>query len=360
MNFVIAAGGTGGHLFPGIAVGEVLLERGHKVMLLISEKEIDAVATKGCNGFRIERVAGEGLQSKSPLALIRFWLKLRAAKKRCAELYADWNPSAVLGMGGFTCFAPIVVGRKRKIPTFVHESNAIPGRANKLNARYVTRVLIGFDECRAHFPKAQCEVVGTPIRSALRQPVNKGDARETFGLARDKTTLLVMGGSQGASGINKRVVEALPLLASRVQIIHLTGKADEAATREAYAKAGVAAHVGAFHHAMQDAYGAADIAIARSGAASLTELAHFKLASILIPYPFAADDHQTANAQIFHKAGAGVLMRESDAGDGVLGKALVDILDNPDKLRTMSERAHALAPGNAAETVADTILKFCA
>ena len=110
MNFVIAAGGTGGHLFPGIAVGEVLVSRGHNVMLLISEKEIDSVATKGCKDFRIEKVAGEGLQSKSPMAFFRFWLKLQAAKKRCAELYAEWKPSAVLGMGGFTCFAPIVVG----------------------------------------------------------------------------------------------------------------------------------------------------------------------------------------------------------------------------------------------------------
>lgn len=360
MNFVIAAGGTGGHLFPGIAVGEVLTARGYKVMLLISEKEIDAVATKGCTNFRIEKVAGEGLQSKSPLALIRFWLKLQAAKKCCAALYAEWSPAAVLGMGGFTCFAPIVVGRKRKVPTFLHESNAIPGRANKLNARYVTRVLLGFEQCRPFFPKAVCEVVGTPIRSALRQPIDKAAARASFGLARDKTTLLVMGGSQGASGINKRVIEAMPSLAERMQVIHLTGKSDEVSTREAYAKEGVTAYVAAFHHAMQEAYGAADIAIARSGAASLTELSHFSLASILIPFPFAADDHQTANADIFHKAGAGVLIGESAATGTALAGALLDILNSPERLAKMSRKAHSLAPENAAELVADTILKYCA
>ena len=360
MNFVIAAGGTGGHLFPGIAVGEVLVSRGHNVMLLISEKEIDAVATKGCKDFRIEKVAGEGLQSKSPMAFFRFWLKLQAAKKRCAELYAEWKPSAVLGMGGFTCFAPIVVGRKRKVPTFVHESNAIPGRANKLNARYVTRVLLGFEECRSRFPKAVCEFVGTPVRSALNTPVNKCDVRISMGLSPTKTTLLVMGGSQGASGINRRVVEAMPALAERLQVIHLTGKADEASTREAYAKAGVQAYVAAFHHAMQEVYAAAEIAIARSGAASLTELSHFKLASILIPFPYAADDHQTANAQIYHKAGAAVLIRESDASPQALAKALTDILDSPARLDEMSAKAFALAPFNAAELVADTMLKHCA
>ncbi len=358
MRFAIAAGGTGGHLFPGLAVGEVLIARGHGVMLLISEKEIDVLATRGRDEFRIEKVAGEGLQSKSPLALLRFWLKLRAAKRRCSALFDDWKPAAVLGMGGFTCFAPIVVGKKRGLPTFVHESNAIPGRANRWNAKHVTRVLLGFEDCRRHFPNAQCEVVGTPIRSALRQPVDRSAARAAFGLSPEKSTLLVMGGSQGASGINKRVVEALPKLTGRVQAIHLTGKSDEAATRDAYAKAGVKAHVAAFHHAMQEAYGAADIAIARSGAASLTELSHFGLPSVLIPYPFAAEDHQTANAQIFVRAGAGVMLKESDATGDTLTAAINGLLDAPEKLAAMSQAARALYPNNAAETVADTILKF--
>ena len=359
MNIVIAAGGTGGHLFPGIAVGEVLIGRGHQVMLLISEKEIDATATRDCEGFRIEKVVGEGLQSKSPLALFRFWMKLRAAKKRCVQLYADFNPAAVLGMGGFTCFAPIVTGRRRGVPTFVHESNAIPGRANKLNARYVTRVLLGFEACRRHFKNAACEVVGTPIRSALRKPVNKGDAREAFGLAREKCTLLVMGGSQGASGINKRVVEALPALAGRIQVIHISGKSDEVTTREAYAKAGIPAFVAAFHHAMQDAYGAADLAIARSGAASLTELSHFGLPSVLIPFPFAADDHQTANARIFSAANAGVLLQEEQAGCGALGATVAGILDTAGRLGEMAANCRGLAVDDAAERVADMILKHC-
>jgi UDP-N-acetylglucosamine--N-acetylmuramyl-(pentapeptide) pyrophosphoryl-undecaprenol N-acetylglucosamine transferase len=359
MRFVIAAGGTGGHLFPGLAVGEVLRARGHEVMLLISEKEIDAVATKGRTEFRIEKVAGEGLQSKSPLALVRFWWKLRAAKKQCARLYDDWQPAAVLGMGGFTCFAPIVVGQKRGLPTFVHESNAIPGRANRWNARHVTRVLLGFEECRPHFPKVQCEVVGTPVRNALRQPVDRAAALAAFGLSTTLKTVLVMGGSQGASGINKRVIEALPKLSGRVQMIHLAGKSDEAAIRSACQQARVPAHVAAFHHAMQEAYGAADLAIARSGAASLTELSYFGLPSLLIPYPFAAEDHQTANARIFDRAGAGILMKESDATGDTLASQILELLDAPQRLADMSQKARALAPGDAAERVADTMLQFC-
>lgn len=359
MRFVIAAGGTGGHLFPGLAVGEVLLARGHEVMLLISEKEIDALATKGRNEFRIEKVVGEGLQSKSPIAMLRFWWKLQVAKKQCGHLYADWQPAAVLGMGGFTCFAPIVAGRKRGIPTFVHESNAIPGRANRWNAKYVTRVLLGFEECRAQFPKAQCEVVGTPVRAALRKPVDRAAALSSFGLSPACKTLLVMGGSQGAGGINKRVAAALPQLRDKVQVIHLTGKSDEQSMRAAYTQAGIPAYVAAFHHAMQEAYGAADIAIARSGAASLTELSYFGLPSLLIPYPFAAEDHQTANARIFDRAGAGLLVKESDATGDMLAAKITGLLDSPERLAEMSQKARALAPGDAAERVADTMLQFC-
>lgn len=359
MRFVIAAGGTGGHLFPGLAVGEILLGRGHEVMLIVSEKEIDAVATRGRTEFRVEKVPGEGLQSKSPVALFKFLMKLRAAKKQCARLYDEWKPSAVIGMGGFTSFAPIVAARNRGLPAFVHESNAIPGRANKMTSRYVTRVLLGFKDCSVHFRKARCETTGTPVRNELRQPVEKSAAQSSFGLSPGRTTLLVMGGSQGAGAINKLVIEALPRLMERMQFIHLAGKADETTTREAYRACGATAHVAAFHHAMQNAYGAADLAVARSGAASLSELSQFGLPPVLIPYPFAADDHQTANAQIYHRAGAGVLLKQSETTGDVLASKIIALIDSPEHLAEMSRKAHALAPAGAAERVADTILSFC-
>ena len=360
MRFVIAAGGTGGHLFPGVAVGEVFLARGHEAMLVISEKEIDAIATQGRAGFRIEKVAGVGLQSRSPIAFLGFLWKIRAAIGHCKRLFAEWQPAAVLGMGGFTSFAPIFAGRRRRLPTFVHESNAIPGRANRLNARFVTRVLLGFAECRRHFPKAQCEVTGTPVRNTLTKPVDRTAALAAFGLSPEKKTLLVMGGSQGASGINRSVAAALPALANRgLQAIHLTGRTDESTVRDAYARSGIAAHVAAFHHRMEEAYGAADLAIARSGAASLTELSCFGLPSVLIPYPFAADDHQTANAEIFVNGGSAVLLKEADASGEKLAGEIIALLETPGRLAAMSERSRRLAPAGAAERVADTVLQFC-
>ncbi len=360
MNFVIAAGGTGGHLFPGLAVGEVLLARGHAVMLLISEKEIDSLATQGRTDFRVERVRGVGLDGKSPLALLRFWSQFRTGLNQVKALFREFSPSAVLGMGGFTSTAPILAGRSRKIPTFVHESNAIPGKANKLNARLVTRVLLGFAECAKFFTAGKCEVTGTPIRRSLAARVPKADAVREFGLSPDRKTLLVMGGSQGARGINNAVVDALPQLRAKpVQIIHLTGRDDEQAVREKYSQSGVPAFVAPFWHKMETAYSAADFCVARSGAASLTEISHFALPSILIPYPFAAEDHQTLNAQIFERAGAAMLLPQREISGGSLADKLIVLLDDANRLSEMSAKCAALAPKDAAERVADVVLKAC-
>ena len=358
MNFVIAAGGTGGHLFPGLAVGEVLLQRGHAVMLLISEKEIDALATQGRGEFRIEKVRGVGLEGKSPVALLRFWSQFRAGLNQVKALLREFNPGAVLGMGGFTSTAPILAGRARRIPTFVHESNAIPGKANKLNARLVTRVLLGFAECAKYFSPEKCEVTGTPIRRSLAERIPKAQALETFGLSPERRTLLVMGGRQGARGINTAAVDALPRMRSGpLQVVHLTGREDEAMVRERYQQAGLPAFVSAFWDRMETAYSAVDLCIARSGAASLTELSHFALPSILIPYPFAAEDHQTLNARIFANAGAAVILPQSKISGEALASQLGVFLDDPTRLPEMSARCAKLASKDAAERVADVLLR---
>lgn len=357
MNFVIAAGGTGGHLFPGLAVGEVLLARGHQVMLLISEKEIDATATQGRTEFRIEKVPGMGMPSIFSPAILKFLLRFRAGLARCRQLYAEWQPAAVLGMGGFTSTAPILAARQRGIPAFLHESNAIPGKANKLNGRLAQKVLLGFGECAQYFGSTKCEVTGTPIRQSLAQPVPREQALAAFGLSPEKRTLLAMGGSQGAQGINQALRDACPTLhAAGLQVIHLAGKEDVESLRSAYAAAGVPAWVNAFHHRMEEAYSAADLTVARSGAASLTEVSHYGLPSILIPYPHAAEDHQTLNARIFEKAGAALLLPQNTLRDGLLSQKLRWLLDDPTRLSAMSAASAQLAVRDAAQRVADVLL----
>ena len=360
MNLAIAAGGTGGHLFPGVAVGEVLLARGHDVMLIVSEKEIDALATEGRREFRIEKVAGVGLQGKSPAALLQVLRKFRAGLKQCHTLFASFTPRAVLGMGGFTSLAPLLAGRKRQAATFVHESNALPGKANRINARFCTAVLLGFEECARHFKKSKSIRTGTPIRQSLTERVEKVQALRSFNLQADRRTLLVIGGSQGAHGLNLLVSDALRRLGdARIQVIHLTGRHDEAAIRESYAGLAIPAFVAAFSQRMGEAYSAADLCIARSGAATLTELSHFALPAILIPYPHAADDHQTLNANIFVRAGAALLLPERETTGEMLAQKILSILDDRLRLAEMSARSAELAPRRAAERVAEVILEHC-
>jgi len=360
MKFVIAAGGTGGHLFPGLAVGEVLLARGHEVMVLISEKEIDALATQGRTEFRIERLPGIGMPRLFSPAVFGFLRRFKAGLDRCRALYRDFQPDAVLGMGGFTSTAPILAGRSRKIPTLVHESNAVAGKANRLNGRLTDRVLLGFEECQRFFPKGRCEVTGTPIRKTLAERMPREKALEVFGLRPERKTLLVMGGSQGAHGINQALADGLPSLKDLpIQVVHLSGAQDEPMLREAYQRAGIPAFVAAFHHRMEEAYSAADFAISRSGAASITELSYFAIPAVLIPYPFAADDHQTFNARIFERGGAGILLPEKEVVADTLAAKLRWFLDDPARLSEMSSRSAALAPRQSAERVADTVLALC-
>lgn len=364
MNVVIACGGTGGHLFPGLAVGEALRRRGHEVLIFLSEKEIDALAVRDHLGkFRFEKLPSIGLPRVFSPAMLGFARGFGSSVARCRQLYRDFRPAAVLGMGGFTSTAPIVAGRLLGVPTFVHESNVIPGKANRINARIAREVLLGFEESAARFrPGTRCTVTGTPIRDSLRQAPAREAAQAGFGLHEGavKKTLLVMGGSQGARGINQAVGQAAPEWKDALQIIHFTGRDDEYSVRQAYERAGVSASVAAFSHRMQDAYAAADFAISRSGAASLCELAFFGLPSLLIPYPFAADDHQTFNAQIFTRSGAAVALKEGETTGDFLAKIVLEVLKNPAKLTSMADAARRLSPPDAASLIAETMERAAA
>jgi UDP-N-acetylglucosamine--N-acetylmuramyl-(pentapeptide) pyrophosphoryl-undecaprenol N-acetylglucosamine transferase len=261
-------------------------------------------------------------------------------------------------MGGFTSTAPVLAGKIRGIPTFIHESNAIPGKANRLTARMVRAVLLGFKECAPFFPKVPTEVTGTPIRKEL-QRLDRKIARQRLGLQEDLLTLLVMGGSQGASGINQAMIKSLPALqGAPIQVVHLSGAREERLVADNYQREKIPAHVAAFHHSMEEVYSAADFAIARSGAASLAELAAFSLPAILVPFPYAAEDHQTRNAEIFARAEAGVILKESDLAGDLLARKIRELISDPGNLLRMSENSARLAPKNAAALVVETMERY--
>ncbi len=357
MNAIIACGGTGGHLFPGLAVAESLRARGHEVLLFVSEKEVDALALSG-RSFAYEKLPTVGLPSVYSPAIFGFMRRFMESLARCRAIYRKFNPQAVLGMGGFTSTAPIMAGRMRGVATFIHESNAIPGKANKMTAKMVRAVLLGFKECAPFFPKAQTEVTGTPIRTELKR-LDHAEARTRLGLAPDLQTLLVMGGSQGASGINQAMIRALPTLNGMpLQVIHLSGARDERLVADNYQRENIRAFVAPFHHRMEEAYSAADFTVARSGAASLAEISFYGLPSILIPFPYAADDHQTRNAEIFVGAGAAMLVREAELSGDKLARHIQELAKNEEARRVMSEKCLALAPRDAAAIVASTMEKY--
>jgi UDP-N-acetylglucosamine--N-acetylmuramyl-(pentapeptide) pyrophosphoryl-undecaprenol N-acetylglucosamine transferase len=239
----------------------------------------------------------------------------------------------------------------------IHESNAIPGKANKLNAKFSSTVLCGLEACRKFFPKhPDVRTVGTPVRSSMRAEPTE-DPHEFFGLAKDKKTLLVMGGSQGARGVNRAVCSALPEFeAMGIQVLHVAGPGDYEEVRDAYSKQPqLSQHVAAFCHRMDLAYRVADLAVARSGASSLSELGYFGVPSLLVPYPHAADDHQTRNAEIFDEAGAAVLLQESELGGSVLADAVRSVLNDPAKAEQMTQAARKASVPDSAEKIADLI-----
>ena len=358
MNAVIACGGTGGHLFPGIAVAEVLRDRGHEVILLVSEKEIDALALSGRTNFRFEKLPTVGLPSPFSPAILGFIRRFYESLSLCRSIYRKFKPQVVLGMGGFTSTAPVLAGRIRGVSTFIHESNAIPGKANRLTARMVRAVMLGFKECAPFFPKARTEVTGTPIRTELK-PLDRQVARQRLGLRTDLPTLLVMGGSQGASGINQAIIKSLPFLhGAPLQVIHLSGARDERLVADNYGREKIPAYISAFHHRMEEVYSAADLLVARAGAASLAEFAAFSLPGILIPFPYAADDHQTRNAEIYARAQAAVLVKESEITGELLARKIRELIGSPERIRNMSVNSLQLAPKNAAGLVVTTMEKY--
>jgi UDP-N-acetylglucosamine--N-acetylmuramyl-(pentapeptide) pyrophosphoryl-undecaprenol N-acetylglucosamine transferase len=358
MNAVIACGGTGGHLFPGIAVAEVLRDRGHEVMLLVSEKDIDALALSGRESFRFEKLPTVGLPSPFSPEVLGFVRRFFESLSMCRSIYRKFKPQVVLGMGGFTSTAPVLAGRIRGITTFIHESNAIPGKANRLTGRIVRAVMLGFKECAPFFPKAHTEVTGTPIRTELKR-LDRRIARSKLGLREDLTTLLVMGGSQGASGINQGMIKALPFLQGvPLQVIHLSGARDKRLVADNYGRENLPAYVAAFHHRMEEVYSAADFLVARAGAASLAEFSAFSLPGILIPFPYAADDHQTRNAEIYAQAGAAILLRESELSGELLGRQIRELIQNPEQIQQMSANCSRLALKDAARRMVTTMEKY--
>ena len=359
LRIAIACGGTGGHLFPGLAVAEQLKQRGCAITLLVSPKEVDQQAVKAARDMRVETLPAVGLARGSRLAFTRgFVQSYRTARK----IFKLETPEAVLAMGGFTSAPPVLAGRRFGARTFLHESNTIPGRANRWLSRVVQQAFVGFPEAGKRLHTRNVTVTGTPVRPEF-QPRDPAACRTALGLDPKRPMLLVTGGSQGASGLNDLVISALPLLAKRapeLQLFHLTGPTDEQKVKRACATNNIKAVIHPFFSEMHLALGAASMAISRAGASSLAELAAMEVPAVLVPFPAATDNHQYYNALALERTGAACLMEQKQATSESLAVKIVELLRSEDLRGKMRVALQGWQAPRAAEQIADSILRAIA
>jgi UDP-N-acetylglucosamine--N-acetylmuramyl-(pentapeptide) pyrophosphoryl-undecaprenol N-acetylglucosamine transferase len=355
-HVAIACGGTGGHLFPGLAVAEQLARRGCKISLLISPKEVDQQAVKNISGMGIVTLPAVALQNRNYISFARGCFRSYRAARR---YFKSRPPQAMLAMGGFTSAPPVLAAKSLGAKTFLHESNTIPGRANRWLSRFVDTAFVGFPQAANRLRTRKTVATGTPVRPQF-QPRDAATCRTALGLEANRPVVLVMGGSQGASGINEMVLSALPQLAKRAlhwQWLHLAGANNSNKVKQAYAAAGVKAVVHPFLVEMDLALGAASATVSRAGASSLAEIAAMRLPSLLVPYPFAADNHQFFNAQAFAETGAARLLEQKDATSEKVSALLIELIENSSAREAMQAALIKWHAPKAAEQIAEAILQ---
>lgn len=324
-HIVIACGGTGGHLYPGLAVAQRLADRDVRVTLMVSPKEVDQRGLRCEQRHRVVTIPAVGFSATRGLRfLVQAWRSYRMARRD----FRESRPDVYLSMGGFTSAPPAWAARAAGLGVVFHEANAVPGRANRWLAQFARRGYLFFPEAACWIRRCATEVVGMPVRDQF-QPMDPSACRAGLGLAPNRPVLLVMGGSQGATAINRKLLHAAPLLAKRVpglQFLHLTGSRDEGWVRDGYRAAGLAAVVRSFLTEMEYALGAADAAVTRAGASSIAELAAMRVPALLIPYPHAADDHQVQNARALERTGAAWFLPQQEASTQRLADELTLLL----------------------------------
>jgi UDP-N-acetylglucosamine--N-acetylmuramyl-(pentapeptide) pyrophosphoryl-undecaprenol N-acetylglucosamine transferase len=352
----IACGGTGGHLFPGMAVGQALLQRGCAVGLMVSGKDVDQRAVAGASGFEVQTLPAVALTRGGVAAFARGFI---SSHRQARKHFSERRPSAVLAMGGFTSAPPIIAGWRAGAATFFHESNTIPGRANRWLVHFVDEAFVGFESATGHLFLQRVTTTGTPVRGEF-QPMDQKAARVMLGLSPEADVLLITGGSQGARGINDLVLAALPALAARfprLQFIHLTGGEDVDRVRAGYDALKLRAGVLPFLSEMELALGAATLVISRAGASSLAEMAAMAVPAVLIPYPSAADNHQWHNARHFELAGAARLLDQHLATGPDLAEVAGGLLEDPVARAKMSTAFSSLHVPDAAGKIACRMLE---
>jgi UDP-N-acetylglucosamine--N-acetylmuramyl-(pentapeptide) pyrophosphoryl-undecaprenol N-acetylglucosamine transferase len=365
--YLFAGGGTGGHLFPGIAVAEELLQRqpDARILFVGSDRPIEKQILSGTSFEHCSLPSPTLAEARRhPLRFVR---QLAAARRQARELIKREQPASVIGCGGFASAAPVYVASRMGIPFVLLEQNVIPGRATRWLSRLGGTVCLSFEAAREYLPRSTRAIVtGNPVRREIvalsQRPSDR--ARAAYEGPR---TLLVLGGSQGARGVNEMLIgvaERSPEMLAGWRVVHQTGAADEDRVRQAYADAGVTAGVAAFFADLVAHYASASLVVSRAGATTLAELACAGVPAILVPYPHAMDNHQWHNAREFEQAGAAVIVEQGatpggeNASDGprTFDLTLMWLLQDDGRRAAMAAATAGLARPDAAAAVVERLM----
>ncbi|MGH9824097.1 MAG: undecaprenyldiphospho-muramoylpentapeptide beta-N-acetylglucosaminyltransferase [Blastocatellia bacterium] len=354
MKAIIAAGGTGGHIFPGVAIAREILRRDADAGILFvgTPRGLESKIIPR-EGFKLEMIRIVALKSVSVFERIKSLARLPLSFVRALGIIRRFKPDVVIGIGGYASGPILLVAAIRRVPTLVVEPNALPGFTNRVLARFVDAAAVTFEESLKYF-RGRGVVTGNPIRSDFGSIAKKERTAQLH--------VLVFGGSQGAHAINRALVDALPLLGAKMEqlvITHQTGERDYEMVKSAYRNSGFEeADVRPFINDMSNQFEKADLLICRSGATTAAEVAAAGKAAIFIPFPLAADDHQRKNAEAFERVGAGRMIVQKELTPERLAKELIDIINHPEQIDSMELASRGLAHPDAAERTVDLAIKI--
>jgi UDP-N-acetylglucosamine--N-acetylmuramyl-(pentapeptide) pyrophosphoryl-undecaprenol N-acetylglucosamine transferase len=361
-TIVIAAGGTGGHLYPAVALAREFLRRdpAARILFVGTSRGIEAKVLAH-EGFELALISAQPVMGRNVFRAALALLLLPVGVRQSLSLLRVWKANLVLGIGGYTSPPVLLAARLLGLPRAILEPNATPGMANKVLAPLVQRVFVTFGSAAQHFSPATVRVTGMPIRREFFDSRNASSPEPRASSLQGRQTLLIFGGSQGARVINDAMIAALPHLASwkgRLAIVHQTGEADRARVAAAYEQAGMPAQVTPFLFDMPAVLRGADLVVSRAGAMTVAELTICGKPAVLVPLPTAIYQHQARNAQALAEAGGAVVLPQSELTGAKLAETVTGLLGDPNRLRAMGERSLAMGKADAVDTIVRECLQL--
>jgi len=355
IHIMIAGGGTGGHLFPGVALARCFMERNpeNRVLFVGTDREFEC-RTLEREGFDHLAIRAAGIKGLGIFGKLKAAFKIPGALFQSSSIINEFKPDIIIGVGGYSSGPVALAAWLKGIPVVVQEQNILPGITNKIMGRFASRIHVSFDESLGFFNAEKVMMSGNPVRQIILDARKRRDQRKADEQSR-LFTLLVAGGSQGARSVNKAMVESLRFLTDKenLHVIHQTGETDCESVRDAYEREGISAEVSAFYTDMDVRYERADLVICRAGATTLSEITVMGLPSILIPFPFAADNHQVKNALSLVDKEAAEMIEDKELTGEYLASRLTYFRENPDELWRMEKASMAYGKPEAAKTIVE-------